>query len=77
MTDGLEHLVGQLEEFFSFVADQGDHRTNFDYGLRGEDDEAVIEITYRPTGVTRWYDVNVLKWSLHAIADFRRGKFEE
>lgn len=76
MADRLEHLIGQLEAFFRFVADQGDDRTNFDYAFRDEDDEAVIELTYRPTGRTRRYDVNVSRWSVHAVADFRRGRFQ-
>ena len=36
----------------------------------------ILEITVLPTGITRRYDIHVLRWSLLAIADYRLGKFE-
>ena len=30
----------------------------------------------RPTEVVCWYDAKVLRWSVHASADYRRGRFK-
>jgi hypothetical protein len=35
----------------------------------------IIELTYMPTGVTRWYDVRSPGWSTAAVQDFGLGKF--
>lgn len=43
---------------------------------RDEDGEAFVEITYLPSGETRWYDVKLADWVNQAVNDFRDGKFE-
>ena len=75
-SDGLGRLIDELEAFFRVVAEYGGQRTNFDYGLVNDGDEELIELTYRPTGVVRRYDARVLRWSVHASADYRGGRFK-
>ena len=75
-SDGLGHLIDELEAFFRVVAENGGQRTSFDYALQNDGDEELIELTYRPTGVSRRYDATVLRWSVHASADYRCGRFE-
>ncbi len=76
MSDGLGHLIDELEAFFRVVAEHGGQRNSFDYALLNEADDEIIELTYRPSGITRWYDAKVLRWSVHASADYRAGRFE-
>jgi hypothetical protein len=75
-SDGLGHLIDELEAFFRVVAENGGQRTSFDYALQNDGDEELIELTYRPTRVSRRYDATVLRWSVHASADYRCGRFE-
>ena len=75
-SDGLGRLIDELEAFFRVVAENGGQRTSFDYALLNDGDEQLFELTYRPTGVVRRYDIKVLRWSVHASADYRGGRFE-
>ena len=75
-SDGLGRLIDELEAFFRVVAENGGQRASFDYALLNDRDEQLIELTYRPTGVVRRYDAEVLRWSAHASADYRGGRFE-
>lgn len=36
----------------------------------------IIELTYAPTGVTRWYDMRKPEWSEAAVSDFGQGMFD-
>ena len=74
-SDRLGHLIDELEAFFRVIAENG-QRTSFDYALLNDGDEDLIELTYRPTGVVRRYDAKVLRWSVHASADYRGGRFK-
>ena len=75
-SDRLGHLIDELEAFFRVVAENGEQRASFDYALLNDGDEDLIELTYRPTGVVRRYDAEVLRWSVHASADYRGGRFK-
>lgn len=75
VSDGLGHLIDELEAFFRVVRESGEQRSSFDYAVLNDGDDQIIELTYHPTGITRWYDAKVLRWSLHASADYRSGKF--
>ena len=75
-SDGLGHLIEELEAFFRVVAENGGQRTSFDYALLNDGDEELFELTYRPTGVVRRYDARVLRWSVHASADYLGRRFE-
>ena len=75
-SDGLGHLIDELEAFFRVVDEDGGQRTSFDYALLNDGDDQLIELTYRPTGVVRRYDAQVLRWSVHASTDYRGSRFE-
>ena len=75
-SDRLGHLIDELEAFFRVVAENGGQRASFDYALLNDGGEELIELTYRPTGVVRRYDARVLRWSVHASADYRGGRFK-
>jgi hypothetical protein len=75
-TDGADvaRLVTELQAFFQAVQ-RGAPQSDFAYTMRSDAEEEIVELTYRPTGVVRWYDARVLRWSLHAVADFNAGQF--
>ena len=75
-SDRLGHLIDELEAFFRVVTENGEQRASFDYALLNDGDEDLIELTHRPTGVVRRYDAKVLRWSVHASADYRGGRFK-
>ena len=70
-----------LETFFLSVERLGARRTDFtnfyvEQAAGENDTKTVIELTYQPTGLARWYDVKVPTWATLAVHDFKRGKFE-
>ena len=77
----LDTTEGGLEDFFQSVEQLGGRRTDFNcfFGQQPVDEndtKAILELTYQPTGLARWYDVRQPMWSILAVDDFKRGKFE-
>ena len=73
-------LIGrqdELDAFFHKMDSLGAQAFDFECAYSPEliGEEEIVELTYLPTGETRWYDVAKRNWASAAVEDFRVGRF--
>ena len=71
----------QLQKFFGAAEAAGARVEDFSWVQleTGTEDASgsVIELTYLPTSIARWYDLGQSDWAAQAGWDFKAGKFKE
>ena len=67
-----------IASFLASIKSGGARVDAFRFAVVENKDEGywILELTYLPTGVTRWYDLRSPGWTVAASQDFGHGKFD-
>ena len=75
----MDRLVreGELDAFFKQIENSGGQPYEFGCAFCPDSlgKEEIVELTYLPTGQTRWYDAAKQHWASDAVDDFKDGRF--